>query len=147
MIIEGVEVRFPIYEPDTTNFSLRFSEQKPKESNCGHHCVSMITKLPIDVITEEMKKKKGTQIQDVSWVIRRFGYDCDVTLSKFLSIRDLPELAVLCSRVPQGSRRGSHWSIYFRGEIWDSCVGVFTANQSNLKLLSYNITKYFKVYI
>lgn len=136
-----------VNEASIIPFTLKFSEQKEKERNCGQHCVSMITKLPVELISAEIGKKTGTDLKDISFILRRFGYDCDVTYTKFLTIASLPELAILNMRAPQGKRRGGHWAIHWKGDVWDSCLGVQKLTYEYLKEYKLNITKYFQVYV
>lgn len=107
----------------------KFSRQGIKERNCGQHCVSMITHLPVDLICKEFKKYKGTHIKDVSGMLRWFGVDCDVTLTKYRKGDILPDLCVAHVR--------GHWHIIHRGRAYDSCVGVFEAENDTRRLISY----------
>lgn len=127
----------------TTFFEVKWSHQGKKEKNCGQHCVSMICKLPMAVVTEFFGHSKGTCEKEVTGALSWFGWDYDI-LRKSVNFYSLPNLAIIhvfCQS------RYHHWAVYYDGYIYDSCIGIWQVNSENLKKYRYKLKGYIKVHL
>ena len=104
-------------------WSPTFSSQGKKERNCGLHCVAMITGLPIQLVAEQIGRNGPTNEIQLQEALRWFGWDSGLFLNKCRHFELLPKLCILDLHRPR--KWNGHWSVWYDGVIWDSCVGVY----------------------
>lgn len=105
------------------------SKQMPHERNCGQHCVSMITGLPVSMISQFLKKSKGTSSKDVAGALLWFGYYCDPLMNKYKG--KLPKLCIV--------HYANHWCLHYDGMIYDSCChsGPYPLSEATFRIKHY----------
>lgn len=113
--------------------------QPPPYGNCGQCSVSSITGIPVNLVSEQMGKFKGTNKKEVSWSLRWFGWEC----SEYIVYERGMVLAELCILDIRVRNRGLHFTVYHRGFIYDSAYGKFPINE--LKNVGFKIRGYFIV--
>lgn len=125
---ESVPCEIPAWRP-------KFSSQGRKERNCGVHCVAMVTHLPVSVISEQVRKFKGTSAEDVALMLYWFGVTSDRKLTRYVDGMRLPQLCILHVQ--------NHWCLYFDpsnsgyGMIYDSCIGIFPRSEDKRRIKNY----------
>ncbi len=118
----------------------KFSSQLRYERNCGLHCISMITHLPISIIHEQIGKNGATTGRQVWSALWMLGWDSSHAIVKCRDWKELPKLCILDLRKPK--KRDGHWAVWYEDSIWDSCCGVydnieFYCLDTGLKLYGY----------
>lgn len=117
-----------LLNPAFNKWMPKFVLQGFKERTCGQCCVAMITGLPVDFVIKEMRRRGGTQRLDLVNALSWFGHDCSYYLRRCRSVDTIScDLAILGCGV-KGRRGGGHWVVYYKGLIWDSCIGVYPSS-------------------
>ncbi len=100
----------------------KYSVQKKHEKNCGLHCISMITHLPIPIIIEQIKSGP-TNFKQLCNAMLMLGWDSSFDVIKTKNWKALPKLAIL--DLHKSGKRHGHWAVWYDGIIYDSCVGAW----------------------
>lgn len=114
-------------------------ERPMKDTNCGQHCVAMVTHLPVGVIEAFLGTRRGTTFKQITGACRWFGLDCDVSENKFIRGMTLPKLCLI--------HTSQHFSVYFDGKIYCPDIGIWNHEPNSPKFLKSRILSYFKIEI
>ena len=120
----------------------RFSSQGRKERNCGLHCISMITHLPMAQVRTEVKNG-ATNYKQLCNALLMFGWDSSYRIEKCKSWLSLPKLCILDLR---NGRRG-HWVVWHEGAIYDSCSGKWDDIRKFLEVSKLKLHGFMEVYL
>jgi hypothetical protein len=89
-----------------------------KKNQCGQTCVAIITHLPVEMICAEFKRRGGTTVKDVSGMLRWYGWESDVTVTRLRDYRLLPQLCVMDLAV-KGRSWSGHFAVFFEGTVYE----------------------------
>lgn len=121
--------------------------QSRKESNCGQRCAAIISGFPLGIVEAMMRTNKGTSFLELHEALHFLGVGAVYEYFETSNISELPEFAILStSNIGYGSRSG-HWTVYFSGVVYDSCLGIFPIQdlkENRLKLTGYMKITYVK---
>ena len=93
---------------------------EPNPLACGQAVIAMVTGEDVNCIIKLVGTDRETKLIDMKSALARFGFTLSQKRNEAKSVSDLPDMALLSLETP----KCWHWSLYFRGKVYDPEHGV-----------------------